>query len=679
MSLNQNDNPYRNWHYEEDPDGIVWLSIETADQPTNVLTHDTLDELEDLLQRLAATPPRGLVIGSARDNGFIAGADVKAFTRLRSEDEALVLIQRGQAVMDAIEALPCPTVALINGYCLGGGLELALACDYRIALDDPKTRLGLPEVKLGIHPGFGGSVRSIQLLGVLRAMDLMLSGRSIDAKQARRLGLLDYVVPARQMRRAAHDTVLARPAKARRKWIHGLMERKPLRPLIARLLRRQVAAKAPPAHYPAPHALIDIWEHHGAATAPLFREEARSVARLITGDTAQNLIRVFQLQTRLKSLGDRKAFQPRHVHVIGGGVMGGDIATWCALQGLRVTVQDPRPEALAQTLKRAQQLYTRRFRAYPLLGVAAGDRLIPDPDGHGLKHADVVIEAIFEDLDAKQALYREIEPRLKPEALLATNTSSIPLERLGEALADRSRLVGLHFFNPVSRMALLEIVRGTDTSDSSMERAMAFARHIDKLPLPVKSSPGFLVNRILMPYLLEAVVLYEEGVPKEIIDQAARDFGMPMGPIELADTVGLDVCQHVGDILARELNYEVPAALTTIVKRGRIGIKSGSGFYDYRKGKRVKSKPPVFEGSIQEVQDRLILRYLNEAVACLREGVVEDADLVDAGMVFGTGFAPFRGGPMRYQQQYATALGKRLREFSATHGARFQPDAGWAS
>ncbi|MBD3620087.1 MAG: enoyl-CoA hydratase/isomerase family protein [Chromatiales bacterium] len=677
MSLNASDTTYRNWHLEEDADGIVWLRIETADQPTNVLTAETLTEFEVILGQLAAAPPRGLVIGSARDNGFIAGADVKAFTRIATEEEALALIQRGQAVMDAVAALPCPTVALINGYCLGGGLELALACDYRIALDDPRTRLALPEVKLGIHPGFGGSARAIRLLGVLRAMDLMLSGRSIDAKSARRMGLVDYVVPERQLQRAAHDTVLARPAPARRPWLQGVLDRRPLRPLVARLLRRQVAAKAPHAHYPAPYALIDIWEQHGDSSARLFREEALSVARLITGDTARNLIRVFQLQTQLKGLGDRKAFTPRHVHVIGAGVMGGDIAIWCALQGLRVTVQDPRPEALAQTIKRAQKQFARRFRSYPLLGMAAGDRLIPDPQGHGLGRADVVIEAIFEDLQAKRALYRDIEPRMRAEALLATNTSSIPLERLAEGLADASRLVGLHFFNPVAKMSLLEIVRGETTSEATMARAQAFARHIDKLPLPVKSSPGFLVNRVLMPYLLEAVILYEEGVPREIIDRAARDFGMPMGPIELADTVGLDICQHVGEILAGELGYEVPKALSRMVERGHLGSKSGQGFYDYKQGRRVKTKPPEFTGSLEEIQDRLILRYLNEAVACLREGVVEDADLIDAGMIFGTGFAPFRGGPMHYRAQYAAALEKRLRELAETQGPRFAPDAGW--
>ena len=671
---------YKNWHLRSDDNGILWLAIDTEAQPANVLTRDTLDELDSILGTIAAEPPTGVIFTSAKDSGFVAGADVKEFTRIADKEEALKLIERGQSIMDAIEALPCPTLALINGFCLGGGLELALACDYRIALEEPGTRIALPEVNLGIHPGFGGSVRSVRLLGPMKAMDLMLTGRSVDAKKARRMGLVDHAVPRRQLDNAARRVILQAPAKRRAGLRDRLMNLAPARSLLARIMRKQVAAKARVEHYPAPYALIDLWERHGADPVRMYREEARSVAALITGETARNLIRVFQLQTRLKALGDKKHFVPKHVHVVGGGVMGGDIAAWCALQGMRVTVQDPRPEALAQTLKRAHKVCQRRFRAFPLLGVAAMDRLIPDPKGHGIPRADVVIEAIFEDLEAKQALYRDIEPRLKEHAVLATNTSSIPLEQLGTCLADPARLVGLHFFNPVAKMPLLEIVRGKDTSDEVMAQALAFARHIDKLPLPVKSSPGFLVNRILMPYLLEAVILYEEGVPKEIIDKAARQFGMPMGPIELADTVGVDICYHVGEILARELSYAVPARLKEMVDAGKLGMKTGSGFYEYKNGKKLKTKASPFSGDAREVQDRLILRYVNEAVACLREGVVEDADLVDAGMIFGTGFAPFRGGPMHYrQQQGEKALAERLKDLESEHGQRFHADEGWAT
>lgn len=669
-----NDN--KHWQRETDGEGIAWLLLDVQGGDTNVLSAEVLDELLTHLDALAQDPPRGIVFGSAKRGGFIAGADVKAFTQLRDTDEAYALIRRGQSVMDHIEGLPCPTVAMIHGYCLGGGLELALACKYRVARDDPGTRLGLPEVKLGIHPGFGGAVRSLRLLGPIKAMDLMLTGRSVEGRQAKRLGLVDMAVPERQLRNAARQLVLTAPSAHGPGLLAGALSRPPLKQLLAWQLRRQVAPKAPRAHYPAPYALIDLWERH--AGQRFFEEEARSVARLITGETAQNLVRVFLLQTRLKGLGDKRQFAPRHVHVIGGGIMGGDIAAWCALQGMQVSVQDPNPEALARTVKRAAELYGRRFRSNRRLAEAALDRLVPDLRGDGLRRADVVIEAVFEDRAVKEKLFKEIEPELRPEALLASNTSSIPLEQLAQSLADPSRLVGLHFFNPVAQMPLLEIVRGAQTDAAVLQKALAFARHIDKLPLPVKSSPGFLVNRILMPYLLEAVILEQEGVPKEVIDRAAVDFGMPMGPLELADTVGLDVCLHVGKILAQELGGEVPPRLEQLVQAGRIGKKSGHGFYAWKGDKPQRDPKASYSGGLQDVQDRPILRYLNEAVACLREGVVEDADLVDAGMIFGTGFAPFRGGPLHYlHARGERALRERLEALTSQHGARFAADSGW--
>lgn len=670
----------KHWQLDTDAQGIAWLTLDVADAETNVLSMEVLTELEALLGELAGDPPRGLVIGSGKPGGFIAGADVKSFATLGDRDQALDLIRRGQGVMDRIESLPCPTVAMIHGYCLGGGLEVALACNYRVALDAPQTRIGLPEVRLGIHPGFGGTVRSLRLLGPLKAMDLMLTGRSVDARTAKRMGLVDQAVPERQLRNAARQMLAAAPSLHGPGWLAALAGQRLVRPLIARRLRKQVAAKAPRRHYPAPYALIDLWEHHADAGRGMYEHEARSVAELITGRTARNLVRVFLLQTELKALGDKAAFTPRHVHVIGGGLMGGDIAAWCALQGLSVSVQDPNPEALARAVARAAKLYRRRFRGYPRLATAALDRLIPDPKGEGLRRADVVIEAVFEDLDVKRQLFRDIEPRVKPGALLATNTSSIPLEQIAAALADPGRLVGLHFFNPVARMPLLEIVRGGQTREEVSTQALAFARHIDKLPLPVTSSPGFLVNRVLTPYLLEAVTLEQEGVSMNLIDRAATDFGMPMGPLELADTVGLDVCLHVGEILARELGGEVPQRLRDLVEAGRLGKKSGRGFYRWKDGKPLREKDEGKGADLGEIQDRLILRYVNEAVACLREGVTQSADLVDAGMIFGTGFAPFRGGPLHYLHQHGKAqLKARLEALAGRHGDRFAPDVGWGA
>jgi 3-hydroxyacyl-CoA dehydrogenase/enoyl-CoA hydratase/3-hydroxybutyryl-CoA epimerase len=672
-------NHYRNWRLEIDATRIAWLYADKAETGANVLSREVLEELHFIIDRVAAERPRGLIILSAKASGFIAGADVKEFTAISDYDQALELITRGQSILDRIEKLGFPTVALIRGFCLGGGLELALACRYRICDDDPRTRLGLPEVKLGIHPGFGGTVRLPPLIGAAAAMDLMLTGRTVDGRRAQRLGLVDYSVPLRQLRRAAVAMIEEDPGKHHPRFVAGLGNNGVLRPLLASYLRRKTAEKVNPEHYPAPFALIDLWAAYGGDRDRMMVEEGRSVARLLSGDTAHNLVRVFLLQERLKSLGRGGDFTPRRVHVIGAGVMGGDIAAWCALRGLQVTVQDRNPESLGRVTKRAYELYKKRLKL-PRLVQAAMDRLTPDMKGAGAARADVVIEAIFENVEAKQDLYREIEPLLRSEALLATNTSSIPLETLSQALNRPERLVGVHFFNPVAQMQLVEIVSGANTSPEAARQAAAFVRHIDRLPLPVKSSPGFLVNRVLMPYLLEAVALESEGVPATVIDAAATRFGMPMGPILLADTVGLDICLSVAEILSRQLHGTVPDRLRELVAAGRLGRKSGQGFYTYNKeGKPETVKPGKDYRGPGDIADRLMFRYFNEAVACLREGVVADADLLDAGMIFGTGFAPFRGGPMHYIRTTGTARGQqRLQELELAYGDRFHPDAHWA-
>jgi 3-hydroxyacyl-CoA dehydrogenase/enoyl-CoA hydratase/3-hydroxybutyryl-CoA epimerase len=669
---------YKHWHVERDNDAIVWLHIDVANNSANILSSGVLDELNEILEKLTYALPRGVIVLSDKPNGFVAGADVKEFVPLKETADALVLLRRGQRAMNRLAELKCPTVALIHGFCLGGGMELALACRYRIADEDPRTRLGLPEIKLGIHPGFGGTVRLPSLIGAPAAMDLMLTGKTIDARTAKKIGMVDYAVPARHLKRAAVAVIMKMPAPHRPTLLQSLTNKGVIRNILAGAMRHRVAEKAPGAHYPAPYALIDLWVKHAHDPAKMMEEEAISVARFVLGKTAHNLVRVFFLQERLKSLGKKTLIAPQHVHVIGGGVMGGDIAIWCALQGLRVTVQETRHDALAKVIKRAYALFKKRFKQ-PRLVQAAMDRLIPDDKGVGVGHADVVIEAIFEDILAKQALYREIEPKMKAGALLATNTSSIPLEILSEALAKPSRLVGIHFFNPVAQMQLVEVVSSPITDSMVARQAAAFVRHIDRLPLPVKSSPGFLVNRVLMPYLLEAVTMEWEGVPAAMIDKAALDFGMPMGPIRLADTVGLDICLSVAEILSQRLNVDVPPRLRELVSAGRLGVKSGQGFYTYHgdKPQIPRAKPGYTPPS--DIAERLMLRLLNEAAACLREGVVADADLLDAGVIFGTGFAPFRGGPINYVQEAGVDIQrKKLHELEQHYGKRFVADAEWA-
>ena len=664
---------YQNWKIETDPHGIVWLHLDKAASNTNVLSAGILNEFSDILEELEQNTPRAVVILSDKENGFIAGADVKEFTSFESEEAALQAIRRGQSIFNRLEALTCPTIALIHGFCLGGGMELALACRYRIADNDPKTKLGLPEVRLGIHPGFGGTLRSIRLLGVLSAMDIMLTGRNLSARAAKKIGLVNYAVPKRHLLNAARSIVKQPPNTTVLPRWKRLASHKQIRPLLAKIFYKKVAAKAPRSHYPAPYSLIDLWVQYYDDPTVMLEHEAQSVAHLITGRTAQNLIRVFLLQEQLKSLGKAEDFAASHVHVIGAGVMGGDIAAWCALRGFRVTLQDTKHEALANVIKRAYRLYQKRLKDR-LLITDAMDRLIPDPKGHGLSRADVIVEAIFEDVEVKRDLFKSIEAVVKPAAILATNTSSIPLDEISSVLQQPSRLVGLHFFNPVAMMPLVEIVQSPTTDATVAKLAAAFTRKIDRLPLPVSSTPGFLVNRILMPYLMEAVVLVQEGIPLKVIDDAATDFGMPMGPIELADTVGLDICLHVANNLSQHMPIEVPEQIQKMVDKGQLGKKSGQGFYRFKDGKAQKEQPPKAYTPPVDIQDRLILRLLNEAVACVRDGVVSSEELADAGIIFGTGFAPFRGGPFHYIHYRGTPqLLKMLEHLQQLHpgfGAR---------
>lgn len=672
-------NTYKHWRLETDADNIAWLTFDKAGATANTLGPDTMGEFASILDELAQQKLRGLIIKSGKKSGFIAGANIEEFTKFTSAAEAIEFTRHGQLLFDKLEQLPYPTVAMINGFCVGGGLELALACRYRVVDDSPKTKLGLPEVLLGIHPGWGGSIRLPRLIGAPQALDLILTGRTVTGKAAAKLGFADTAVPLRQLERTARFYIMTQPARRKASCLQDMTNKPVARPILAKMVRRKLAKKASPEHYPAPYALLDNWQKYGVDDNA-YLPEAESLGTLISGSTAQNLVRVFFLQDRLKGQAKGVEFTPKHVHVIGAGTMGGDIAAWAALRGFSVTLQDREAKFIAPAIKRAYSLYKAKLKN-PILAQEVMDRLMPDPTGKGVAKADVIIEAIYENLEAKQALFKTLEQQAKPDAILATNTSGIPLDEINTVLNNPGRLVGIHFFNPVAKMQLVEVVKGKQTEQSVIDKAMVFVRKLDKLPLLVKSSPGFLVNRVLMPYLIEATAILNEGVPAQAIDKAALAFGMPMGPITLADAVGLDVCLSVADNLTKHYGGEVPEMLRAVVKAGNYGMKSGKGFYEYKNGKKVKQKSDTASGLSQQViADRLILRMINEAVACMREQITQDQDLIDAGMIFGTGFAPFRGGPMHYTHAVgAQQMQERLQDLQKQFGDRFKPDAGWAA
>ena len=612
------------WNYASGDDGIGVLTLDVPGRSANPLSSAVLVELEGVMSGIEARPPRGLIIRSGKKSGFIAGADVHEFTTLGSVEQALVLIQRGQRLCDRIAGLPCPTVALLQGFALGGGMELALACRYRVGVDDGRLTLGLPEVQLGIHPGFGGTVRSVQLLGVRAAMDMMLTGKNLRADRARKIGLVDALVPAERADAACRELLARSPAPHSPALFERMLSWGVARSFLTDALRRQVAARVKREHYPAPFAIIVLWSRYGAKGRKAYDAEAQSIAQLFQTSTARNLVRVFQLQDRLKALGGRNAAADaiRRVHVVGAGIMGGDIAAWCALRGFEVTLQDRTLEQVSPALERAKALFAKRIHDESARAEATR-RLTADVEGKAVPDADLVIEAIFENVQAKRALYAQLLPRMKAGALLATNTSSIVLETLTEGMADPGRFVGLHFFNPVAQMPLVEIIQGLATSEEALGTATAFIRRLDKLPLPCRSAPGFLVNRVLIPYMQEGMTAVEEGILPEVVDAAATGFGMPMGPIELADVVGLDTCHHVGEIIGAAIKRSPPVPLKRLeglLAAKTLGRKSGQGYYKWIDGKAQKQK--VAEDAVSaDLVDRLMLTFANESVACMRERV----------------------------------------------------------
>ncbi len=642
----------KNWHYSVDLEQIAWATLDVQGQTQNTLGRAAFEELDTILTAVAdgvrAKSVRGLVVMSGKEKSFVAGADIKEFDNLKTEADVVEAVRAVTEIFDRVERMPVPVVVAIHGVCLGGGLEFSLACHYRICDREEVTRIGLPEVKLGIIPGLNGLARWVRQSGPLNSIPHMLTGRMLRPSQAKAAGIIDQIVPSHhELRWAARNAVMKHKKSKRASLVWApLMKFETARVYIANRMRKETAAKVREEHYPAPFRLIDLFEKHGGSFEALKREETRTFAPLMISEQSRNLRRVFRLSEMLKAEAPKEGYRPMRAHVVGAGAMGADIAMVCAAEGMEVSLQDVSEDAVNKALERAQPFFKKRLRS-SLEASKAKARLIADPAGAHIHRADVVIEAIYENLDAKKKVFAEIEPKLKAGAVLATNTSSLPIEQIAAGLKDPSRLIGLHFFNPVASLPLVEVVRGPESREEEVRKGAGFVTRIGKMPLIVKSSAGFLVNRVLAPYMFDAMKRLIEGTPKEKIDAAAQKFGMPVGPIELVDQVGLDVALSVAKILKLPTPEDHP--LMRLVEEKKLGKKTGEGFYKWVNDKAEKGTTSSPAQELDQLGRALVDPLIDECEKALKEGIVASADHVDAGVIFGTGFAPFRGGPLHYR------------------------------
>lgn len=666
---------WKNFKLSVDDRRWAWIDMDREGKSVNAVCPDFLAELDTVVSFLEGVNDYEKVIfRSAKKGSYIVGADLEAFAKMGQGPDGEKFITKGQEVFKRLENLDTPTVALIDGFCFGGGFEFALACHHRVAIESKTTKMGFPEVKLGIQPGWGGTVRSMRHNDPQKTFDIILSGKTLDAKKAKKLNLVDIVVPERLVQGALESIKKKKGPKIT--WKNIFMNLAPVRNMLSSVINKKLSEKVQKEHYPAPFAMVQQWKEVGHLSDKAYKYELESIIKLMKTSTARNLVSVFFLSEALKKQVPKDIDNLSHVHVIGSGVMGGDIAFWSAHKGLKVTVQDLNPQACESMAKRiskfAQKRYKRKSDKDRFL-----DNIVIDIHGHGLKSCDLVIEAVSENIELKKKILKDAEQRCRPETIIATNTSTIPLEDIDDVFDDPSRFIGVHFFNPVPKMPLVEIVVGNKTSAATTKNCLKYVGQIDKFPLKVKSAPGFLVNRILLPYMMEAIKLHQEGMPLEVIDKAALNFGMPMGPVELADTVGLDVT--IAALTSLKGAESVPVIVQKKVNSGDLGKKSGKGFYSYKKGKAIKSKETKSD-KIYECQQRLVLSLCNEAASAWREGIVDSIDELNAGSIFGFGFPPFKGGIMSYiQEQGANEIKDKLQQHSDKFGERFTPDLAFES
>jgi 3-hydroxyacyl-CoA dehydrogenase / enoyl-CoA hydratase / 3-hydroxybutyryl-CoA epimerase len=688
-------------HRRQTAETICVLTFDRPDSSANIFDKATLLELDEHLKAIAADSElKGLVLTSAKKSIFIAGADLHSFSKARTAADIREMIELGQAVFNRLAELPIPTVAAIHGACLGGGYEISLACDYRIASPERATKIGLPETQLGILPAWGGSTRLPRLIGLPKALDVVLGGKILAAKQALKCGMIDELAPREWLVTVACKKIAAHGKNLRRhrSLVVGLMNSALAAGLVARRARAEVFKKTR-GHYPAISKALEVVTQ--GVSNPIqesLRLEREAVVELAQTEACRNLIRVFFLQERAKKLladkrdeGPESPRQAKRLAVVGAGVMGAGIAQWASARELQVVLRDINAEQVAKGMATIGKLYEQGLKRHAFTKVEARsgmDRISPAPAEVPLKNIDLVIEAAVEKMDLKKEIFRRLDELAGPGTILATNTSALSISEIATVTKQPDRVVGIHFFNPVHRMQLVEVVVGQHTRPDVVQRAVNFVQQIGKLPVVVKDSPGFLVNRILMPYLIEAGHLFECGARVEDIDECMLDFGMPMGPLRLIDEVGVDVASHVAEFIATKFapRLRAPQVLHEMLEAGLLGRKNGRGFYVHAKGNKEPDVNPgidkfqqsAFAATLHraELQSRMVLLMINEAARCLEEGVVAEPADVDFGMIMGTGFAPFLGGPLRLADSMGLAqVVGELEKLASKDAPRFAPCA----
>jgi 3-hydroxyacyl-CoA dehydrogenase / enoyl-CoA hydratase / 3-hydroxybutyryl-CoA epimerase len=687
------------FNYEINKDGIAVLTFDLRGEKINKLTTAVLEELDKVLDELAPRSEiKALVFNSGKDGSFIVGADIAELRKISDTETGERLARRGQIVMNKLEALPFPTVAAIHGPCMGGGLELALACTYRVISNDQKTALALPEVKLGIIPGFGGTQRLPRLIGLTNALDMILTGKFIYSRKARQIGLADEVtfreiLPSRALVMAKNAIGKPRPTnvRAKRSMVIKLIESSPLTRSIIYARAKKKVLKETHGNYPAPRAALDSvrfgLSHNRDAG---YLQEARHLARLTPTEVTKNLISIFYLNEMLKKDTHPSPTKFIYAGVFGAGVMGGSIAQLLAEKGIRARVKDINTKAIAAGLKEAWDIFRKRQKRRILTAIQARDgfdRITGTVDYTGYSKASIAIEAVVENMDVKKTVLRDFERTINRPAIFASNTSSLSITELATASKHPDQVIGMHFFNPVEKMPLVEIIRGKKTSEETVSAVATLSRRLGKLPVIVNDGPGFLVNRILMPYLNEAGVMLRNGSTIEKIDYALLQFGMPMGAFILLDEIGIDVAHKVADILYQGLGERVKPSplLAVLYEQGYFGKKNGKGFYQYEGKKRTRPNASLYNmiraGAVnrenigtEEIVERTVLLMIKEAALCLEEKIIDRPDLLDATLIFGIGFPPFRGGLLRYADKLGSKyIVDKLDAFAKKYGDRFSP------